>query len=526
MDNSKRTLHHTEPLARKPLTIPLDLKGSRLRLGEDPEKPFELELNPLGAPGLPWSNGTLRLEHHPKLKPPNGRGLGTRIGNYWKLRGMPQVQAAVDDATASLTARPYTLQAAELPPWAQDSPEAQAAVDRQTAYAERVFDAWQRTGSDRSLDEWIGDVVLFAFICGFYLGEITAKDVEWDLGDGLANYKCPELPHLRASWSVRRWLLQDEKPIGIEQTLSQTLDRNGEGRSQIMIPWDRLLHIPLSPAGPSDLEGRSILRGAYTPLRMIQTCYQLQALGIEINGIGTWVIEDSPEAPMSDEHASRLDTHFKSYKGGHVPWLRMPPGASATLQTSSSSVPELSKQVAVYEQAVAQALMTAHKGIGTGATGSFAARKEASADSRFVHDYLARVLIARPLEKLLRRSLEVNFPEDAAAGWLFVPRVIPAQADPRTLASDASAIATLTDAGHIPRHPDISRALLERHSLPVDAIDQGGLLYQTQADADWARHKLGMPEWSPELRAEWLSTRGGQAQEPTSPPPAPEPDTP
>lgn len=440
---------------------------------DEVEVDFELK-TPGARPGLPWRSGRLYLEHKPSLRV-HGRGLGSDPGEYFKLRAMPQVQAALADLRCAVLSSPLIIESTGMPPWLEEDPEATEALAVQKAFIDRVWWKWTRAGEARGLNDWISDVLLFAPVCGFYLGEMVGEAVAWKLGTTDGQYICPRLPELRAPWTVQEWFLEDETPVAVKQTLFQSQDNNGRGGlSDVVIPWERIVHIPFDPAGPSDLEGRSILRGAEVALKILMDVYRLQALAIEVNGLGTVVIsKDSETAPdMTDDARDKLETHLKNYKASHVPYLVLPTGYKATWASPQSSVPDLSSQVAIYERMVELALNQTHKGIATRNTGAFAARADASADSRSHIDAHARELVCKPLERIMATFLRLNFPQWAAKDWIFTPRITPQPHDARDLSAEAAALSSLTTAGHIPQHEAITKALLERYGLPVEFVDE------------------------------------------------------
>ena len=459
-------------------------------LGEDEDIEIDFEkVTPGARPGLPWRSGRLYLEHKTSLRL-HGRGLGSDPGEFFKLRAMPQVQAALADLRCAVLSSPLIIESSAVPPWLDEQPEAAKALEVQRAFIDRTWWKWTRAGEARGLNDWISDVLLFAPVCGFYLGEMIGEAVTWDIGKGQLEYVCPGLPELRAPWTVREWILQDEAPIAVVQTLFQSQDNNGRGSlSEVVIPWQRIVHIPFDAAGPSDLEGRSILRGAEVALKILMDVYRLQALAIEVNGLGTVIIsKDSETAPdMTEDARDKLETHLKNYKASHVPYLILPTGYQATWASPQATVPDLSAQVGIYERMVELALNQTHKGIATRNTGAFAARADASADSRAHIDAHVRELVCKPLERLLATFLKLNFPEWAAKDWIFTPRITPQPHDARDLGAEAQALSSLTTAGHIPQHEAITKALLERYGLPVDFVDA---LPEAESDDEAAGYEL------------------------------------
>ena len=443
---------------RVPQTARLGVKGSSTPatlLGESaPPECYEgmsLELvwtEDQTLPGLPWRKGWLDLEHHPQLKPLEARGRATDVGRYWKLRAMPQVSAALQGPLATVVSTPWRLEPGALPSWLENEPGARRAFELQTAYCERVWWMWTRTGAAYNWTRWAQDVLLFALISGFYLGEGIARHKALDLGDGPRVYLVPDLPHLIAPWTVHEWILQGETPVGFVQRTSEIDSYGQQGPNRIAVPWSKLIHIAHQPAGPTDLEGRSILRSAYTPLQMLQDTYQLQGLSQEVNALGTMVIEEDADTPFDTDQRADLEEHLESYKGAHVPWVILPRGAKLNYQSPQTSVADLTNQEAIFARAAMMAMGADHRLIALQQHGSFAAREDASKEARDQWDMLA-LMIASGAESYLRRMLETNFPADAARGLIFVPRVDWTRVDVRDPQSRANTLKTLADGGFI-----------------------------------------------------------------------------
>jgi len=366
-----------------------------------------------GQPGLPWRSGNLYLEHDPDLAPVYARGLG-KPGEYWRLRTMPQVRAALDDFVAAMVTPPWRLTRSSLPEWAQSDPDQVAAWDRQSALAERIWWHWSQLGG-RGLRTLIAEKAEFAFVCGFSLHELALDRVEMDLGFGVRSYLFPtEIPEVRAPWSVRYWLTQGERPVACVQSLSHTQDRDGQtGPYEVVIPWEKLDHFALWQSGPTDLEGMSALRPARRPLQALQESYRLQALSIEVNGVGCMTLEktDAQAPPLTEAQRSDVASFLESYKAEHMPWFIPPDGYKLSILSPQATVPDLSPAVELYERAASMALNQSHKLIGLQGHGSFAARASATSSAEEVYT-LPVSRIADNLAGLLRRIIRANFPAD------------------------------------------------------------------------------------------------------------------
>lgn len=381
----------------------------------------------VGRPGLPWQHGRLSgLEHHPDLIPVLARGLGSDPGVFWKLaRSSAQVQAALRDFVANLTTAEWEIQKPELPPWLAGDAEAALALEHHWRLAQYLWWTWHRTGLRRNHARWQEDQIRYAYTCGFYLGEYLAETQSLDLGLGARDYEIFGLPELRAPWTVREWMTQDEQPIGVVQRTGFSWDWNGAGAGgdEQHIPWWKLHHFTLIDAGPTDLEGVSALRPAYVALKALQVIDQIQGLAIEVNGLGVMTAEPlDVNLPVDSDEAARVDAHMENSKAEHVPWFRSERYKLGIL-SPNDHVPDLTPQRAIYERDVMLALDQSHKLIAISSHGSHAARASASEEALRSLDLPASRLAASS-ESLLATALAANFPEDMARGYCFIPRVV------------------------------------------------------------------------------------------------------
>ena len=426
-----------------------------------------------GQPGLPWRHGQLYLEHDPSLTPILARGLGSDVGEFWRLSKMPQVKAALDDFVAACVGAVWRLKRVELPEWAQRDPEQVAAWERHSALAERVWWHWSHLGQ-RGLRALIAEKAEFAFICGFSLHELSLQRKVMDLGDGSRVYLFPEeIPEMRAPWSVYSWVTQGEKIVAVVQTLSHVSDpTGGYGGFQVVIPWEKLDHYTILQAGPTDVEGQSALRPARRSLQSLQQAYQLQALSIEVNGVGTAVVKKTdPQAPpLTDAQRAEIAKFLDSYKAEHMPWFLAPDGYELDILSPQATVPDLSPQILTYERAASMALNQSHKLIGLHGHGSFAARA-AAADSAYEAYTLPVTRLADNLSSLLRRIIQTNFPADEV---IYTPEVLwypVAGEEAQNAYSKALAVKTYTDAGYLVQNPADQETIREDLGLPSGVIE-------------------------------------------------------
>ena len=433
-----------------------------------------------GTPGMPWSLGRLRLEHHSGLQPFQARGLGSDPGLYWQMRSMPHVTSALMDYISALAGVPWRVERPDMPEWVLRDPKKVDAVERQFRFCERLWSEWDSADADRNFNEWVMELLQYALICGFCLHEIVADRQSWNLDGTSREYLVPRL-ELRAPWTVYEWLLSEEKPIGVVQQLMHVIDSDGKsGDWQVVIPWDKLLHFSILSAGGSDLEGFSLfVRPAYNPLQMLQEFLQLQCLAAVVNGVGTIeVYKHDPNVPdMSKEVRSILEEHLMSFRAGHVPWLIPPPGYRLALHSPQNLVPDFTPQIAMLERISMLAVGQSHKMIGLFQHGSFAARDSAEDSARILYEYPAR-RIAKLFERLFSRAIAMNFPADAAQGFIFPPAV---------------------------RYTQVRQRDNRAHAETLREYVDAGLLTQTFEDELVVRKALDMPSLTKE---QWAARRG------------------
>lgn len=372
-----------------------------------------------GKEGLPWSRGQLRLEHNPDLQPVRARGLSTDPGALWKMRAMPQVAAALDDLIGTVATAPWRIMKPSLLPWHEGSPDAERALLRQWMLARRLWWSWTKASPEYDFLRWITDMLTYSAISGFYIGEAGGELETVDLGEGPQELVMLRLPELRAPWTVYQWVLQGDEPVGIVQRLPWNIDMQS---TTLALPWRRIVHFTMHDAGRTDFEGYSIVRPAYQALRALQDGYQLQALAVSVNALGTWIGEAVDLMNPPDENdLEKIATHFSNSLAEHVPYL-LAPKLKLRLETASDSVPDLTPQLGIYERLAMLSLGQSHKLIGLHQHGSFAARASAADDARESYVYPAERL-KTTIRRYFRKAIEAALPDEVAAGYLYTPEI-------------------------------------------------------------------------------------------------------
>jgi len=381
----------------------------------------EYEVNwlaPLGRTGMPWSGGRLFLERNPKYHPVTARGQ-RQPGLYWELQYLPQVQTALRRPMRALTALPYRIEPYEMPEWSSD--EDYAAAERQWALGQRV---WLAITADRQrFSRCIREIFMTAAIGGCYLGEIVCDERVLDIEGVPMRYWIPRLPEMRSPWTISYWLTQDERPVGVVLDASSSRDYSGGGgSSQVVIPWRKLIHVASEQTG-SNLEGVSWMRPVIQLIQLMQQSWVTLGVANEVAGIGEpWLILPegmSAADPVAEMWRTHIQRRRTTQAGGGV----LPAGSTIEVVSPQASMPNMDSTMAMLNRDILMGMDSIDTTIATDGVGSYAAKVEGGAEQRDGLDYVAQEYAAFPLEQLLQRAIEINFPGDVAAGRVFGPRV-------------------------------------------------------------------------------------------------------
>lgn len=429
-----------------------------------------------GVNGIPFSVGRQQLEYNRNLTPYKARGISSDVGLYWKLgSSMPMVRDALMGMTTTITAAPWRLELGELPTYWQGNAAAEAARKRQYEFCSYVWSKWTATGADYAWAQWLADVLRFSFVCGFYTGEKTASLVPIKVDGKMRRLLCPDLPCAIMPWTVDEWVFKDNPDTGmlalVQRTYSQTDSFGGSGAGEVVIPWERVCHVPLLPASPGDLEGSSALRPAQVLLKAKQKTLQLQTLGTEVNTLGLLVVKEDGAHPMTEDARAEIKMQLDGRTAEQVAYLMLPPGDhKVEYIRPSDTVPDLSKQIETLDQQIGKALGNVHRLMSLQGTGSFAARKDASGEARDTMDFWADIP-ARAAERILRQFIEINFPLDAALGMVFTPNVNHAAVEELDNESRMRTLAGYANAGLITPSPEIQSQLRKELDLTTTTSD-------------------------------------------------------
>ena len=427
---------------------------------------------PIGQPGYPWASGTLYLEHVSDLEPLEARGYGGP-GKYHKAQFLPQVRQALMAPVKEIASTPLRIERPDLAEWMGSREEIVA--ERHWQLCQRVWYSVTRRRKD--LAKFIRETILGAAVDGFYLGEIIC-DEQVHTFEGLPmRYWIPRLPERRAAWTVRYWLTQRERPVGVILDASQAHDYGGSsGPSWSIVPWRKLIHVAADQQG-SNLEGVSWLRPLYNIIKKLQEAYQLEALATEVNGVGELHFILPPNADGTVKDAAEL--HLKRRKAGQAAGGVWPEGTQVLTISPQTTLPDFGPMKTGLSQDIQLGLDSTDAQMGQEQVGSYAARKEAGKDRMSGYDYITQQYVSNPLEDLMERAICINYPGDVAQGLCFTPSVAYGAVDERDndVWMDSAAIATalpgvLTDADRRGLRQVIVEDILR---LPqADDINEGG----------------------------------------------------
>ena len=414
----------------------------------------------LGRPGMPWRSGRSTWETHPELRSAGG-GTPSR---YWDIRNDPVVRGMLRKAALNIGAQPFRLVAADLPVWLEGNAEAERARDLQHAYAERILWRWKQQGA-RGWMRLVRNILNTVPVEGFAWFEIVADTRTLSIpGLGEHSVLWPDAPpEWRAPWSIRYWIMEDERPLGVVANFSQSSDWDGgTGDSWCVIPADKILHITTEQVG-SNLYGESWLRPVYEMVKAKRRLNTVEMVSKTINGVGELFFKISEGVTLSTSDQTTLNQYLTGRNAAAAGGMILPPGVEVMrldgeLVDHSALAKRLDQQISV-------ALNQDDRLMALQETGAMSARETASSDASDVFDALCGELIAEPVADLLSRLISHSWPDLARIGWVFTPRLV----------------------WHDEGETDVT-AHLTNLSTAVDS----GLLTWTEADEAALREQLGV----------------------------------
>lgn len=416
--------------------------------------------------GTQRAAGVLALERNPQLRPYQARGFASNPGLWWELRNLPETGSVFARMTRELSTTPLRLEPATLPEWASEVDEHLASM--QYELASRWFYAWQQD-PERRLADMVRDVVDYAPACGFCTLELTGTPGVIRLSDGYeVRSLIPNVPAPIAPWTTRYWITQGRALSGAIYDFSSVADYDGtHGDNHVFVPAHKLVVVSFDQTG-QHYEGRSLMRPVFNQLHQLADLYRLQALGAEVHALGElWFTQQATAGPgggtaptLTTEAVNQLLYLLDNRCATFVPGALLPPGVEPVYGQSKANMPDLTPMIRVLREAVSLVMGDEHRLMGTGAVGSYAARKDASDDSKEPLDFFAETLIARPLETVLARFLALAFP----GAPVFTPRIAWGAVDLDT-SSWVQDVAAANGAGLLD-HPDFGDQVRDALNLP------------------------------------------------------------
>ena len=376
--------------------------------------------------GVQRASGIIQIERNPDLSPYRARGFGADPGVWWDLRNLPETGAPLARLTREVSSTPLQLVEPTLPDWASEVDEHLAAM--QLELAQRWFHAWTND-PEQHLGDVVRDLVDYAPACGFCALELTGTPGLITLSDGYTvDALIPNLPAVIAPWTARYWITQGRVFKGATFNFNNVRDRDGDaGAWDEFIPAEKLV-IVSHDANGQNYEGRSAMRPVFNQLHQLRDLYKLQALGAEVHALGElWFTQAASSgtlggtAPtLSPEVVAQLVALLDNRAAVYVPGAILPPGVEPVYGQSKANLPDLTPQIRVLREAVSLVMGDEHRLMGTtGGSGTYAARKDASAGAKEPLDFALETLVARPLETVLARFLALAFP----GAPVFCPRI-------------------------------------------------------------------------------------------------------
>lgn len=427
----------------------------------------------LGRPGMSWRSGRLTgWETHPDLSIRSGSQTPSK---YWGVRNEPTVRGMLRRAASAVSGAPYRVVPGRLPAWLEDNEEAMRARDLQHTYIERLFWRWCQQGR-AGWNGFVRDIVQTVPVEGWGWFEIVADTRTLEVDDlGTHTVLWPDTPpEWRAPWSVRYWIMENERPVGLVASFHNSTDWSGEnGDSWCVIPAEKILRIASEQVG-SNVYGESWLRPIYTHIEALRQLQTVEMVSKTINGVGEVFFKISEGVTVSEADGVKMDNYITNRHSAAAGGMRLPPGVEVERldgeQVDHSALADrLMRQIGL-------AMNQEYRLMALQSVGSQAARGSANDDARSVFDDTIRELIAEPTEDLFSRLITHSFPDLAQIGWVFTPTLEWSDERPPTTSEHLDHLSKAVGAGLVTWTAKDEAAMRERLELePRDvAEDEDG----------------------------------------------------
>lgn len=396
----------------------------------------------LGRPGMLWRGGRYNGETHPELRVAGG-GKPSR---YWDIRNDPVVRGMLRKAALNIGAQPFRLVPADLPAWLEGNAEAERARDLQHAYAERILWRWKQQGA-RGWMKLVRNILNTVPVEGFAWFEIVADTRTLSIPDlGEHTVLWPDSPpEWRAPWSIRYWIMEDEKPLGVVANFSQSSDWDGgTGDSWCVIPAEKILHIATEQVG-SNLYGESWLRPIYEMVKAKRQLNTVEMVSKTINGVGELFFKIAEGVTLSADDQGTLKSYLKGRTAAAAGGMILPNGVDVVrLDGELIDHSALAKRL---DQQISVALNQDDRLMALQETGAMSARETASSDASDVFDAFCGELIAEPVGDMFSRMISHSWPEYESIGWIFTPRLVWHDEGETDVAAHITNLSTAVDSG-------------------------------------------------------------------------------
>jgi hypothetical protein len=384
-----------------------------------------------GQEGLPWRGGLLFVEDDPARHPLLARGFGTDLGKGKDLLNTPEIESNFEGLLGAMVNAPWQIRKPVLPSYLEGQGDKQKLLDLQWSLQQRIWALWRRRGTKEHFKKsFLRPVLYHTFLNGLYTGEMTARPWFGHLpgDDRKREWRLALPPGLRGPHTILEWITQKDKIVGVVFSYGHTSDSfYTVGEYQVIIPYDKLIHIVARQVGLSDAEGRRHVRCLETPAAMLRNALEKQALATATVALGTVVVTLGDD--VTDDDADELEAEFANMDAGHLPYIFVTEGTEVKWISPMSTMPVMDGQITAHLNSIAMGMGKEGRQIGIVQHGSNAARVTGSKEGQRVENHIAVEYGAYGVEQAFRWILSANFPQQALDDELFVAQVVPGKVD-------------------------------------------------------------------------------------------------
>lgn len=437
----------------------------------------------LGQHGVPWGWGTLRFDPNDDLQPYYARGRGGDLGVWHDHLNTPPVEQGIMKPVRALAGLTWRPRPAQLDEYADDADRALAR--KHWEYCCRCLDRWGPKAVGDLVEQILRNVPAFGFQLWELMGERTTLKVDGAAGEYLAFTPPVWISHN----ALEYWLISREELVGCIFDFSHSVDADGTtGPVRKPIGREKLMWIGYRADG-SNYEGRGALRAHYSQTEMYRAFLELQALAAEINGLGDRVVIGPEKSGQSVRAA--ITEWMNSFVARTVPWAYLPHGSQYMLTAPNTGQVDftpvlnfLKAEIAAVHDSTSELVGIIHS------AGSFALKKDASAQGQKNYQYVVTRLIAQPVaEELFLPFLRLAFPEDPVH---YAPLLLTEDVGATDDVAWVNGVVAAQGGGLLDRQDSIGRAVRSRFGLDEDleVVDEGEVPAAADGRLDDALAKL------------------------------------